>query len=127
MPAPIDGPKYLNLFQIQMPVGAVLSIAHRVSGAVLFLSLPLLVYLLDLSLQGPAGFDQAGRWLDSPPVQVLSLLLVWSLSHHLLAGIRHLMLDLHIGVEKAAARRTAWISNLTALAVTLVYGGSLVL
>ena len=54
-PAPV----FLNLFRIRFPVGAVTSIAHRVSGVCLFLSLPFWIYLLDLSLQGAAGFSKS--------------------------------------------------------------------
>lgn len=114
-------PKYLNLLRIQMPVGAVLSIAHRISGVFLFLSLPFLVYLLGLSLQGEAGYARTLAWLDTPLVQLILLVLAWSLFHHLLAGIRHLLLDLHVGVERVAARRSAWLVNLAAIGLLLVY------
>ena len=110
-----SAPKFLDLLRIQMPVGAVLSIAHRISGILLFLALPFMVYLLALSLQGPAGYALAMDRLGSLPVQILLILLAWSLFHHLLAGIRHLLLDIHIGVEKRAARRSAWLVNLAAL------------
>jgi succinate dehydrogenase / fumarate reductase, cytochrome b subunit len=117
MPRPHSAPKYLDLLRIQMPVGAVLSIAHRISGVLLFLALPLMVYLLGLSLQGPAGYARVLDWLSSLPAQLWLILLAWSLFHHLLAGIRHLLLDIHIGVEKPQARRSAWIVNLAALAL----------
>lgn len=110
-------PKFLDLLRIQMPVGAVLSIAHRISGVLLFLSLPFMVYLLGLSLQGPDGYRHTLDWLGGLPVQLLLLLLAWSLLHHLLAGIRHLLLDIHIGVERHQARRSAWLVNLAALAL----------
>lgn len=110
-----SAPKFLDLLRIQMPVGAVLSIAHRISGVLLFLALPFMVYLLALSLQGPAGYALAMDRLGSLPVQLLLILLAWSLFHHLLAGIRHLLLDIHIGVEKRTARRSAWLVNLAAL------------
>jgi succinate dehydrogenase / fumarate reductase cytochrome b subunit len=117
MARPQTPPKFLDLLRIQMPVGAVLSIAHRISGVLLFLCLPLAAYLLDLSLQGPAGYARAAAWFDSLPLQVLLILLAWSVFHHLLAGIRHLLLDIHIGVDKQPARRSAWLVNLSALAL----------
>jgi succinate dehydrogenase / fumarate reductase cytochrome b subunit len=119
MARPHTPPKFLDLLRIQMPVGAVLSIAHRVSGVMLFLSLPLMVYLLGLSLQGPAGYERAQDWLGSLPVQMLLILLAWSVFHHLLAGIRHLLLDIHVGVDRPQARRSAWLVNLAALALLL--------
>ncbi len=114
-------PKYLNLLRIQMPVGAVLSIAHRLSGVLLFLSIPFLVYLLGLSLQDAAGYARARDWLVHPLAQLVLALLAWSLFHHLLAGIRHLLLDLHIGVERVQARRSAWLVNVAALILLLLY------
>ena len=117
MARPHSPPRYLDLLRIKMPVGAVLSIAHRISGVLLFLTLPLMVYLLGLSLQGPAGYARSLDWLGSLPVQLLSILLAWSLFHHLLAGIRHLLLDVHVGIEKPQARRSAWLVNLAALAL----------
>ncbi|MGB5426966.1 MAG: succinate dehydrogenase, cytochrome b556 subunit, partial [Gammaproteobacteria bacterium] len=65
MPNQRAAPVFLNLFRIHFPVGAVTSIAHRISGVLMFLSLPLLIYLLDISLQGPAGFDRALGYLLS--------------------------------------------------------------
>jgi len=107
-------PKFLNLLHIRFPVGAVTSIAHRLSGIVLFLALPLGAYVLDLSLRNPAGFEQAGKLLTQPVVRLVLVLLAWSVSHHLLAGIRFLLLDLGIGLARTAARRMAWLVNLLA-------------
>lgn len=117
MSRPRPAPKHLDLLRIQMPVGAVLSIAHRVAGVLLFLALPFMVYLLGLSLQGPEGYARAQDWLASLPVRLLLVLLAWSLFHHLLAGIRHLLLDIHVGVDRQQARRSAWLVNLAALAL----------
>lgn len=116
-----SAPKYLNLLRIQMPVGAVLSIAHRISGVLLFLALPFLAYLFALSLQGPGGYASALEWLAHPLARLTALLLVWSIAHHLLAGIRHLLLDIHLGVNKTAARASAWVVNIAALLLTLAY------
>ena len=59
-----SAPVFLNLFRIRFPVGAVTSIAHRLSGLLLFLSFPVLVYWLDLSLRDSAGYADAREWLD---------------------------------------------------------------
>jgi len=116
-----SAPVYLNLFRIRFPVGAVTSIAHRVSGVLLFLSIPLLIYLLDLSLQGPAGFADAAGYLQTTWIRLGSVLIAWSLSHHLLSGIRHLLLDIETGIELRQARRSAWLVNLLGLLLALVY------
>ncbi|MGD8615970.1 MAG: succinate dehydrogenase, cytochrome b556 subunit, partial [Gammaproteobacteria bacterium] len=93
MPANKPAPKFLNLFLIKLPPGGVVSIAHRVSGVLLFLATPFIAWLFALSLQSGEGFQQARAWLESPVVVVSGVLLVWSLCHHLLAGVRHLLLD----------------------------------
>ena len=116
-----SAPVYLNLFRIRLPVGAVTSIAHRVSGVLLFLSLPFFVYLLDLSLRGPAGYGTALAWLNHDLVRLGSVVIAWSLFHHLIAGVRFLLIDLDRGVLRAQARTTAWVANVAALACTLLY------
>lgn len=114
MPHTASRPRFLNLLLIRMPVGALASIGHRVSGVLLFLCIPLAAFLLDLSLQGPDGFDQAARLLTSPWLRAAELIVAWSLAHHLLAGIRFLLIDLEFGVDKAPARATALAVNLAA-------------
>ena len=121
-----SAPVFLNLFRIRFPVGAVTSIAHRLSGLLLFLSFPVLVYWLDLSLRDPAGFAEARAWLDGAWVRLASIVLVWSLLHHLFAGLRFLLIDIGIGVERRAARRSAWAANGLALLLVLVYLGWIV-
>ena len=116
-----SAPVNLNLFRIRFPVGAVTSIAHRVSGVLLILSIPLMIYLLDLSLQGPEGFATAAAHLQATGVRLGSVLIAWSLFHHLLSGIRHLLLDIGVGIELRPARRSAWLVNLLGLLLALAY------
>jgi len=108
-------PVFLNLMQIRFPITAIMSIAHRLTGVLLFVALPFLIYALDLSLQDEAGFTQILKSLDSIAVKIILLLLAWSLLHHLLAGIRYLLLDIDIGIEKQQARSTAWLVIILAL------------
>ena len=114
-------PKFLNLLVIKLPPSGIVSIAHRVSGELMFVSIPVIAYLFALSLESQQGFQQVRAWLASPPALVLTVLLVWSFSHHLLAGIRHLLLDIDVGVERSQARASAWVVNLGALLLTAVY------
>jgi succinate dehydrogenase / fumarate reductase, cytochrome b subunit len=118
-----SAPVFLNLFRIRFPVGAVTSIAHRLSGLLLFLAFPVLVYWLDLSLRDPAGYARAVEWLQCDWVRFASVLVAWSLLHHLFAGLRFLLIDLGVGVERTAARRSAWAVNGLALLLTLGYIG----
>ena len=112
MPHTASRPKFLNLLLIRMPVGAVASILHRASGVLLFLSLPLAAFMLDLSLQGPDGFAQAAELLTSPLLRLIEIGLAWSLIHHALAGLRFLLIDVEVGVDKPTARASALAVNL---------------
>jgi succinate dehydrogenase / fumarate reductase cytochrome b subunit len=116
-----SAPVYLNLFRIRFPVGAVTSIAHRISGVLLFISFPFFVYLLDLSLRGPEGFADAREWLDCSLVKLGSVVIAWSLLHHLFSGIRFLFIDVERGVLLPRARISAWLVNIAGLAATLFY------
>jgi succinate dehydrogenase / fumarate reductase cytochrome b subunit len=118
-----SAPVFLNLFRIRFPVGAVTSIAHRLSGLLLFLAFPLLVYWFGLSLRGPEGFTAARAWLDCGWLRLASVVLVWSLLHHLFAGLRVLLIDIGIGVERWPARRSAWTVNVLALLLVAAYIG----
>jgi succinate dehydrogenase / fumarate reductase, cytochrome b subunit len=113
-------PVFFNLMQIQMPVGAVTSITHRVSGIFLALGVPFSIYLLDLSLQGPQSYEQVIFLFDKLAFRGAAIFFVWALAHHLLAGIRHLLSDVDIGSQLPAARRSAWIVNLGGIAVALL-------
>jgi len=116
-------PVFLNPLRIHMPVTALASIAHRLAGLLLALLIPVLLYLLDLSLQGPSGFDLAIQWLRHDVVRILLMVPIWALLHHLLAGIRVLLIDIGIGIELSTARVTARLVNYGALLLAvLIYG-----
>ncbi len=102
-------PVYLNLLKIRLPITGVVSIAHRVSGLLLFLAIPFSIYIIDLSLASESGFEQSMNLLQYPLVQLILLLLVWSFVHHLLAGIRYLALDFDLGVDKTGSRVSSMI------------------
>jgi succinate dehydrogenase / fumarate reductase cytochrome b subunit len=87
----------------------------------MFLSIPLVAWLFGLSLQNEQGYQAVLEHLKSLPLRLVSVVLVWSLSHHLLAGFRHLLLDIGIGSDKEPARATAWVVNIGALAFTGLY------
>ena len=118
-------PTFFNLAQIRMPVGALTSIAHRVTGVLLALGIPFSVYLLDLSLQDPQSYAQVINLFDNYTFRAAAIISVWALAHHLFAGIRHLLSDIDVGSELQAARRSAWIVNLGGIAVALFAAGVL--
>ncbi len=118
-------PAFLNPTQIHVPVGALTSIAHRVSGMLLAVGVPIGVYLLDRSLQNEQGFAQVTGLLGQVAVRVAVALLVWALAHHMLAGVRHLLSDFDVGSPLRVARRSAWFVNLGGVAVALLAAAAL--
>jgi succinate dehydrogenase / fumarate reductase cytochrome b subunit len=113
-------PVYLNLFAIRLPLPAFTSILHRVSGALLFLiGIPFLLWVVQRALASPDAWAAMRATLSAPLAKLVMLLLAWASFHHLLAGLRHLALDLHIGIGLASARRSAAITFVLALLLTL--------
>ncbi|KAA3626350.1 MAG: succinate dehydrogenase, cytochrome b556 subunit [Proteobacteria bacterium] len=100
-------PKNLDLLRFRLPAVGYASIAHRISGVLMFLAIPLFLYLLELSLSHPEGFAQVAALMSSVVFKLIVVALVWALVHHLCAGIRYLLLDIDVGIEKAAARQSA--------------------
>lgn len=116
---------FFNLLQIQLPVGALTSITHRVTGVLLVLNIPVGAYLLDLSLRSPEGYAEVVALFDKAAVKGGALVMLWALAHHLLAGIRHLLMDIDVGSKLPAARRSAWMANLGGLALVLLAAGAM--
>jgi len=125
--APRLRPKYLNVFELgaRLPLPGFLSILHRVSGLGLFLLLPFLLCLLDLSLTSPDSFDGFRAVIAHPLCKLLLLGLLWAFLHHFCAGIRYLLLDIHVGVDLPKARRSAVVVFVVSLLLTLIIGVTL--
>ena len=113
-------PVFLNLFRIHLPVTAVLSLAHRGTGVLLFLLIPGVIYLLGLSLQSAQGYQQVLALVQHPLGRSIFILITWFLTHHLFAGIRYLLLDIDIGVDAAVSRRSAWLVLAAGIIVMLI-------
>jgi len=118
-------PVFFNLAQIKMPVGALTSITHRVTGIFLALGVPFSIYLLDLSLQGPQSYARVIGLFDNAAFRSAVIIFVWVLAHHVLAGIRHLLSDIDIGSQLRPSRRSAWVVNIGGIAVALLALGVL--
>jgi succinate dehydrogenase / fumarate reductase cytochrome b subunit len=90
-------PVNLDFTTFNLPLPAVTSIMHRISGGALFFGVAVLLFLLDASLESEEGFAMVSSWLDNPLIKLLVWAIVTALLYHLLAGIRHLIMDLGIG------------------------------
>ena len=118
-------PKYLDLFRIRLPVPAFVSILHRIAGALLFLMIPALLYLWQMSVQAPETFDSFKAIMGRPLVKLVAIGLIWAYVHHFCAGIRHLALDLHYGTTLETARATSWGVIGVSLFLTIAFGAVL--
>jgi succinate dehydrogenase / fumarate reductase cytochrome b subunit len=118
-------PKYLNLAEIRLPLAGIASIFHRISGAAMFLMLPVLVYLLQLSLGTSDEFAAFKRIVGFLPVKLVLFGLLWALLHHFCMGIRVLLLDIHVGIEKEAAQLSAKIVFAVSIFLTVIMGAKL--
>ncbi|WP_323017220.1 succinate dehydrogenase, cytochrome b556 subunit [Castellaniella sp.] len=112
-----------DLMSYKLPPAGKASILHRVSGALLFLALPIiLVPLFAHSVQSPATFATLQEWVASPACKIVLLVLMWGYFHHFCAGIRYLTLDLHIGNDRGPSQRSGALVIGVALALTVVFG-----
>ena len=115
-------PKYLDLFKIRLPVPGLVSILHRISGLGLFLFLPLLLWLLQSSLAAPDSYVRYRDAITNPVLKLILIGLLWAFLHHLFAGLRFLLLDLHYGTSLAAARNSSRAVLAVGIVLTVVLG-----
>lgn len=119
-------PKNLDLTTIKLPLPGFVSILHRISGAGLFLMLPLLLWLFQSSLTSPETFATFKAFAANPLAKLLLLGLLWAYLHHFCAGIRFLLLDVHVGIDLPSARLSSKIVLAVSLAATVLLGVTLV-
>ena len=126
----------INIFNdvrtYRMPVAALVSILHRVSGALMFVLLPFIIWLFDKSLSSEISFGQftsaftAGLWFfPGWFVKLVVLALIWAYLHHLFAGVRHLYMDVSHNTTKDFGRRSAATTLVLSLLLTAVLGAKL--
>lgn len=114
-------PVYLNLVAIRLPLPGIVSFLHRVSGAVLFMfGIPLLLWAVQASLASPDAFASLEAAFAHPLAKLVTIGFVWAYLHHFCAGIRYLLLDLHIGDDLAPARRSSVAVIAVSVALTLI-------
>jgi len=118
-------PKNLDIASIRLPLPGKVSILHRVSGVGLFLFLPVLLWVFSASLTSADTIAVLKALSASFPAKVVFAGLIWAFAHHFCAGIRFLLLDLHVGIEKEAARKSAAIVFAVSIPLTLILWGVL--
>ena len=113
-------PVFLNLLQIKLPLTAIASILHRIAGLLMIVSLPLLIYLFEMSLREEASFLQMIDLLEQPLVSLLMYLLLWAIAHHFLAGIRYFLVDFEWLAGRQASRLSAGVVVMAGISIPLL-------
>ena len=114
--------KNLNLLTIKFPVQAVVSILHRMSGVFLFLLMPVITISLWYSLISEHYFFEVINFFEWWPIKFILLILIWGITHHILAGIRHILLDLQLGLDLITARFSSKTVLIISFLITFFVG-----
>ena len=115
-------PINLDLRTIKFPLAAIASITHRITGVVLFAGMTLLLYLLQISLSSESGFLSAIELTGRIPVKLAIWVTLICVGYHLIAGVKHLLLDLGFGETKTSAENAARILLLSLLMISVLAG-----
>lgn len=121
-----------DLPSYRLPVAGIVSILHRVSGALMFVLMPFIIWMFDTSISSEisfAKFTQAfSVGLGCIPgwfMKLVALALIWAFLHHLIAGLRHLWMDMRHAVSKEFGRSSAMVTLSVSVGLTLVLGAKL--
>jgi succinate dehydrogenase / fumarate reductase cytochrome b subunit len=109
-----------ELSNYRLPLAGIVSILHRISGFLMFALLPFVLYLLEQSLRSEISFAYYQGFVTYPLVKLIILALVWGYMQHFCAGVRHLVMDTHIGLDKVSARKSAAIVLVVSLFLTFI-------
>lgn len=116
-------PKYYDLNLLNLPMAGKVSIFHRITGVVLFLfAIPVTLFLLQATLASESSFNFWKNVLNFFLVKLAIIGFIWAFLHHFFAGLRYLMLDLHIGIDKDSARKSAILVFLLGIISTAIVG-----
>lgn len=115
-------PKNLELLTIRFPLPAITSILHRISGVFIFAGVAVLLWLLSESLSSADGFDRTAQWLDMPLVKLIVWAILAGLIYHLVAGVKHLVMDLGIGETLSGAQTAARLVLIVSI-IAIVFAG----
>jgi len=118
-------PVFLDITRIHLPVTAVISITHRITGILFFLLIPVLIYMFDLSLSSQHGFDSVMSVTHHWVAKLTLVVVLWGFAHHFFAGIRYLLIDIDIAVGRESSRVTAWC--VVAGGIIVLFGSAVLL
>lgn len=115
-------PVFQAVFKYRYPVTAIASVLHRISGVILFLVIPLLLWVLHKSLASAEGFQSVQHTLTRPLSVTILWIILTSLLYHLIAGIRHLLMDAGVGESKRGGKAGAYVVFVITIILLLILG-----
>ncbi len=132
-------PEFRNINAIRdlpgyrLPIAGIVSILHRVSGVLMFVLMPFIIWMFDTSLSSEISFARfraaftSGLWFfPGWFIKLVALALIWAYLHHFFAGLRHLLMDVnHAAVTKQFGRRSALFTLIASLSLTVILGAKL--
>ncbi|BDI05049.1 succinate dehydrogenase, cytochrome b556 subunit [Sphaerotilus microaerophilus] len=117
--------RLIDATQYPLPLPAKLSILHRVSGVLMFVLLPFVIWMFDTSVSSEVSFEAFTSVLSSPLAKLVVLGLIWAYLHHFCAGVRHLWMDATHSVSKEQGRSSAVVSFAVSLLLTVALAAKL--
>lgn len=115
-------PVNLDLTTIKFPVTAIASITHRITGVALFVALPILLWMMQRSMASPESFADFKQLMTAPLLKLVVWAILAALSYHLVAGIRHLIMDAGMGETLEGGRRGAFAVFIVTVVLILLAG-----
>lgn len=120
------------LFAYRLPLAGIVSILHRVSGALMFLLMPFIIWMFDKSVSSEVSFDTftsvftvgCGA-LPGWFFKLIALALIWAFLHHFVAGMRHLLMEVSHSYSKQTGKSTAIVTLVISIGLTIVLGAKL--
>jgi succinate dehydrogenase / fumarate reductase cytochrome b subunit len=116
----------------RLPAAGIVSILHRISGAIMFVLLPLIVWMFDTSVSSEisfakftAAFNTGIGFMPGIIVKLAALALIWAYLHHMIAGLRHLYMDMCHAVSKEFGKSSAVVTLVLSLGLTAALGAKL--
>jgi succinate dehydrogenase / fumarate reductase, cytochrome b subunit len=121
---------FKDLPTYRLPIAGWVSILHRVSGVLMFVLLPFIMWIFDASVSSEISSARLRAAFNAGPggvvLKLVALALIWAYLHHFIAGLRHLRMDVsHAAVSKASGAATAKLTLVLSLALTVVLGAKL--
>ena len=117
---------FTDLPSYRLPAAGIVSILHRVSGFLMFLLLPFIIWMFDTSISSDISFARFSNALNPVWVKLVVWALIWAYLHHFIAGVRHLWMDIsHSATSKEFGKSSAMVTLLLSVGLTALLGAKL--